>query len=112
MRFIVDRLLTGLFGPKRPRQWKSGGASRQPTRQEKVNRQRCASRAALFGPVGAAAALAGILIIAYVLMFVATFTPGVTLSASTATPAPDPCPRVCIDKGHDRQYCYYPQECH
>jgi len=111
MRFIIDRFLTELFGPKRPREWKSGRASRQPTRQEKVNRQRRASRAALFGPVGAAATLAGILIAAYALMFAASFAPGVTLSTSTATPAPDPCPRVCIDKGHDRQYCYTPQEC-
>ena len=111
MRFIVDRLLTELFGPKRPRQWKGAQTPRQLTRREVVNRQRCASRAALFGPVGAAAALAGILIAAYALMFAASFAPGVTLSTSTATPAPDPCPRVCIDKGHDRQYCYTPQEC-
>ena len=111
MRFIVDHLLTELFGPKQPRQWKGCQTPRQPTRREVVNRQRRALRAALLGPVGAAATLAGVIIIAYAIMFTVSFTPGVTLSAHPRTPTPDPCPSVCIDKGHDRQYCYTPQEC-
>jgi hypothetical protein len=111
MRYITDRFLTELFGPKQPHEWKATRPSRQLTRQEKVNRRRRESRAALFGPVGAAAALAGFFIAAIALTLALSLSSGVTISTGTPTPTPNPCRRICIDKGHDRHYCYYPQEC-